>query len=324
MVAGGANPTGYCVSGIAAAELYDPVSHSFSSIGPMIFERYAQTATLLPSGEVLVVGGFSTQPSNCLDTLPPALNTAELYDPAQGSFVGTGNMAETRGGHTANLLPNGKVLIAGGTDTGGDIPPVYFHNGSATAELYDPATGLFTSTGTMSAPRVGQSATLLANGKVLFAGGWTTSGSIASAELYDPATGTFSPTGGMASARAGHTATLLPDGTVLITGGQASSASTSISDTAELYDPVAGSFAPIANMAVARVSHSATLLPNGMVLMVGGGTAVAEAYIIPSDSFSPIGVTESVRSGNSATLLQDGSVIVIGGLGGQTTAELYQ
>ncbi|MBZ5722896.1 MAG: hypothetical protein LAO03_21355 [Acidobacteriia bacterium] len=325
LVAGGAHQTGYCFSGIASAELYDPVSESFSSTGTMTIERYAQTSTLLPTGEVLMIGGFSTQPTNCLDTIPPALDTAELYNPSQGSFTATGNMAETRGGHTATLLTNGKVLIAGGTDEGGGLPPFYFGNGSATAELYDPAAGLFSSTGNMTAPRVGQTATLLANGKVLVAGGWTTTSSpIASAELYDPATGTFSATGSMTSARAGHTATLLPDSTVLITGGQASSGSNGASNTAELYDPATGSFALIAYMAVARESHTATLLPNGTVLMVGGGTAVAEVYIIPYGYFSPVGVTESLRSGNSATLLQNGSVIVIGGLGGQTTAELYQ
>lgn len=316
LVAGGAHAVGYCFSGIASAELYDPVSAGFSSTGAMTIERYAQTSTLLPTGEVLIIGGFSTQPTDCLDIIPPALNTAELYNASQGSFAPTGNMAETRGGHTATLLTNGKVLIAGGTDKGGGLPPFYFGNGSATAELYDPASGQFSPTGNMTAPRVGQTATLLANGKVLIAGGWTTTSSpIDSAELYDPTTGTFSLTGSMTSVRAGHTATLLPDGTVLIVGGYASSAS----NTAELYDPATGSFLPIADMAVARESHTATLLPNGTVLVVGGGTQVAEAYIIPNGYFSPVGVTQSLSSGNSATLLQNGSVIVIGG----TTAELY-
>jgi hypothetical protein len=323
LVAGGAFQDGYCLAGIASAELYDPAAGSFASTGDMTIGRYAQTSTLLPSGKVLITGGFSSV-SDCPNAgITPALASAEIYDPTQGSFAATGNMAETRGGHTATLLTNGKVLITGGTDTGGGTPPTYFGNGSATAELYDPASGQFTSTGNMTAPRVGQTATLLANGKVLIAGGWTTTSPIASAEIYDPATGTFSAAGSMTSPRTGHTATLLPDSTVLITGGQVSSASNSVSNTAEVYDPAMGSFLLFAYMAVARESHTATLLPSGEVLVVGGGSAVAEIYIFYG-YFVPAGLTESVRSGHSATLLQNGSVIVIGGIGGQSTAELYQ
>jgi hypothetical protein len=235
-------------------------------------------------------------------------------------------MAEVRGGHTATLLTNGKVLIAGGDNAEGDVPPFFFVDGSVTAEVYDPVTGLFTSTrGNMVTPRVGQTATLLVNGDVLIAGGWTASqnASIAAAELYHPATGAFTPTGSMTSPRTGHTATLLPDGKVLIAGG-AHDRTLADSDSAEIYDPATGSFLATESMAEKRCSHTATLLPNGTVLFAGGGSIVAETYDPSTGSFVLSGLTEFDRSGHSATLLKNGDVILIGGEPSYTTAELYQ
>ena len=127
-------------------------------------------------------------------------------------FTATGNLTTERYGHTATLLPNGKILIAGGSTFGGTY--------LATAELYDPATGVFTTTGSMSAGRNQHVATLLPNGKVLIAGGYTGSSRLATAELYDPALGTFAPTvGSMGYKRMAHSATLLLSGKVLIAGG---------------------------------------------------------------------------------------------------------
>src|SRR6185369_6424255 len=135
-----------------------------------------------------------------------ALANAELYHPSTGSFAASGTMADARGAHTATLLANGRVLIAGGGKLGGGWFPFGFGDGSATAEVYDPATGIFTQTGNMVAARVAQTATLLANGKVLIAGGWGSSDPLPTAELYDPNSGHFVVTGKMISARAGHTA----------------------------------------------------------------------------------------------------------------------
>src|ERR1017187_3458148 len=198
LVAGGAVYEDVCFAGDDSAELSDLALGTFASTGTMTNRRYAQTSTLLQNGGVLITGGFSFDSSACLqDDTSPALASAEIYDPSNGSFAPTGSMAEVRGGHTATLLTNGKVLIAGGDNTGGDDLLPFFHgDGSVTAEVYDPATGLFTSTGNMVTPRVGQTATLLANGDVLIAGGWTASqnASIAAAEVYHTATVVFTPT----------------------------------------------------------------------------------------------------------------------------------
>src|ERR1017187_5599342 len=328
LVAGGAvyEDYGSCFAGKDSAELYDSALGTFAFTGTMTSRRYAQTSTLLQDGAVLITGGFSFDFSACdQDGTSPALSSGEIYDPSNGSFAPTGSMAEVRGGHTATLLTNGKVLIAGGNNTGGDDLLPFFHlDGSVTAEVYAPATGLFTSTGNMVTPRVGQTATLLANGDVLIAGGWSASqnASIAAAELYHPATGAFTPTGSMTSPRTGHTATLLPDGKVLIAGG--AQTIFAYSDSAEIYDPATGSFLATGSMAVNRCSHTATLLPNGTVLLVDGGSLVTEIYDPSIGSFVLSGLTKLDRfSGHSATLLQNGNVLVVGGLQSPTTAELY-
>jgi hypothetical protein len=260
LMAGGAfrtNPTVPipCFGGMPSTELYDPVSGSFTAARNMDQPRYNHTATLLLTGQVLVTGGIGviTSLPDCDDGgNPPVWNSAELYDPSNGSFATTGSMIAAREAHTASLLAGGKVLIAGGTNEN--------FVGTKAAEIYDPHTGVFSSTANMGIPRSGHTATVLANVKVLIAGG-IESGSqpfsgvaTAKAEIYDPGTGSFSPTSNMTAARAGHTATLLATGLVLIAGG-------SDLPTAELYDPATGTFSRTGDMGQARGSHIATLLP---------------------------------------------------------------
>ena len=179
---------------------------------------------------------------------------------------GTGNMIDERFDHTSTLLQDGRVLVA----TGRQIPPT---TSIVTAELYDPSTRTFSPTGSLATARSAPAATLLNDGKVLIAGGHTGAygAFLSSAELYDPASGAFSPTGNMTDVRVIFTATRLASGAVLMVGGLSSSTVTVAS--AELYDPATGLFALTGSMAEAqgRHHHTATLLPNGKVLIVGGG-----------------------------------------------------
>ena len=331
LVAGGANKASdpNCVGGIVSAELYDAYAVATTPTGSMAAARYSHTATLLPNGNVLVAGGFGDT-TDCQGVGAQAQNTAELYNPDKGSFSVTGNMSIPRGGHTATMLTEGKVLIAGGADQG------VGGAGSPTAELYDPSTGAFTQTGSMAVARFRHTATLLKDGKVLITGGVPLDSSIptSTAELYDPATGIFTATGGMSTAREEHAATLLDDGTVLITGGQSTvmnSNNLQLTATAEIYNPTTGLFAPTGSMTEARNLHTATLLMDGTVLIAGGGnnSATAELYDLTPNSFTKTGGMEFGRAGHTATAmsLPDGifSVLVVGGgsFNPIATAETY-
>jgi hypothetical protein len=331
LVVGGGTRDGHCFGGLGSAELYDPSTGSFSKTGNMTAGHYSHTATLLQSGEVLVTGGFASG-FDCEDLGEPAESVAEIYNPATGAFGTTGFLVEARGGHTATLLPNGKVLIAGGGDQGGGTLPD-FGTSSNTAELYDPAAGAFTRTGDMVTGRYGHTATLLSNGKVLIVGGVESGDSlfrtIPTAELYDPSAGTFTPTGSLAVARAGHTATLLSGGKVLITGGLTDPTNfESSTTTAEIYDPSTGAFSLTGEMGIAREAHTATLIPNGTVLITGGGlsspTLFAEIYDPSTGSFTPTGSMGTGRVGQTATLLQNGDVLVAGSGYFLASAELYK
>jgi hypothetical protein len=268
--------------------------HGFQPDGSMGTARTSHTANLLTDGTVLLAGGQGAA-------------TAEKYDPSTKKFTSTtGSMSVARDGHTATLLKTGKVLITGGQASFGAAP-------YATAELFDPSTGMFTpTTGNMSVARTGHNATLLADGKVLITGGNTLT-----ADLFDPASGMFTPTTGhMLAARLNDTATLFTNGKVLITGGLSGGAVA----TAELYDPSTKTFsATTGTMAAARTYHTATLLttgPNAGKVLVAGGTATtatAELYDPTLGTFSTIAAMTSTRQRQTATLLSDGSVLIAGG-----------
>lgn len=247
------------------AELYEMGSHTFVPTGSMADARVGHTATLLRDGRVLVVGG-----ADLADGIGN-LATAETYDPTTGRFTRTGSMTHGRADHTATLLGDGRVLIAGGYG-GGTLP-------LASAELYDPDTGKFTPTGSMTVARMNQTATLLPDGEVLIAGGLDSSSHVlASAELYNPATGTFHSTGSMTAPREFHTATALADGRVLIAGGVGTDQATALA-SAEIYDPGAGHFSATGSMKTARKGQTATLLIYGQVIVAGGqGTDLLEVY----------------------------------------------
>jgi Galactose oxidase, central domain len=271
--------------GSGTAELYDPASGIFTPTGHMVTTQYWHTATLLNNGKVLIAGGVKGCPGDgCYVADRP-----ELYDPVTGTFTPTGDYAdktpdpwlETAGflGAPATLLPNGKVLIA--------ADPM--------AELYDPADGTFGITAQMTRGayvgqvpgwEIGGTSTLLASGKVLLAGGtYFETGYYDAAELYDPSTSHFTAISSMTTGRDGHTATLLRDGTVLIAGGYWASPPYGSGEvfavSSELYDPASGIFTAAADMTSPRAGHTATLLMDGRILMVGGhpDSASAELYI---------------------------------------------
>lgn len=309
-----------------------PVSRAADTVGtgrvvaipPMSSARAAHTATALPDGRILIVGGM---PEGTGDE--GALATAELFvsggEAGTGQFRSAGRMLAARMAHTATRLADGRVLLVGGYGAGN----AYL----ASAELYNPTTGRFTPTGRMGTARAGHVATLLADGRVLVAGGvgegWMF---LNSAEVYDPATDTFRPTGAMAVPRESHTATRLPDGTVLVVGGHAGRhAAVVLYATAERYDPRAdggrGAFRPAGAMAVRRHKHDAVALADGRVLVTGGADerddrgAYRSAEIFDprangaAGSFARTGDLHLARYKHAGTsvLLSDGSVLVAGG-----------
>jgi hypothetical protein len=201
-------------------------------------------------------------------------------------------MLEPRSGHTATLLPNGRVLIAGGMRRNQDF--------YRSAELFDPTTGKFSATGEMQVARVGHVAVLLRSGKVLIAGGWIGHGVTDDAELYDPATGRFTVITHMIIKRGRPEATLLKNGNVLITGGGSSSDGAGSSITsAEIFDVVTSKFRATGPMHVARIAHTATLLSDGRVLIAGGRgsevNASAEIYDPKIGTFRDTGRMTTAR-----------------------------
>jgi len=237
---------------MSSAELYEPATGTWSPTGNMGQARDTHTATLLPDGRVLVVGGEGASGA--------MLPSAELYDPSTGTWSPTGSLSQARDSHTATLLPDGRVLVAGGYDGSAKRSRI------SIAELYDPAVGTWSQTGSMNQGRSLHGAALLPGGKVLVAGGYDGNAVAASAELYDPSTGAWSPTGSLSAARYFHTVTALPAGQVLVAGGTGQRTLAS----AELYDPATGTWSSTASMNHSRYSHTATLLFDGRVLAAAG------------------------------------------------------
>lgn len=306
LIAGGEGASGRALS---SAELYDPLSGKFSAGGSkMSVARAEHTATLISGcncpadGKVLIAGGTSAPGS-----LGSTIRSAELYDPATGKFTATGAMKATRARHSATLLASGplagNVLIAGGTsdESGGDV---------ASAELYDPTTGQFTSTGRMSTPRENHSATWLSPGvvsgtlagSVLVAGGGVVSAPSDSAEVFNPQTATFSPVGAMTTARTLQAAVLLSSGKVLIAGGQSSD--TDFLQSAELFDPAHATFAATGPMRNLHAGATATVLENGDALIAGGRSNFADLYDPGAGTFSATGRMITDVAESTSTLIR--------------------
>jgi N-acetylneuraminic acid mutarotase len=265
--------------GSDAAELYDPTTNSWSSAGNLITARSGHSATLLPSGKVLVTGGYGA--SSSILGGNKILSNAELYDPATNTWSGAASLASARMSHTATLMLTGNVLVTGGYGPGGGLLGSITSKLLASAEIYDPISNTWTLAASPAELRAYHTATLLPDGRVLVAGGfYEGSGVISflkphgSTELYDPVTKSWMGGGSLVTTRGYHTATLLPNGRVLVTGGLGDTGhiinGQHILDSAEFYDLSNNNWTAAGNLSKRREYHTATLLPEGKVLIVGG------------------------------------------------------
>lgn len=273
----------------------------WKATGSMVKERESHTATLLPSGNVLVAGGLDSSGT---------LSEAELYNPREGTWSATDGMGTGRYHHTATLLRTGLVLVVGGEN--------YEEGVLSSAELYDPNKGTWSSAGSISTGRQYHTAILLPSGHVLVAGGEDSSGEkLSSAEIYDPATGLWTATSSMSTDRIYHEAVLLPSGRVLVMGGISNTGYTS---SAEEYVPDQKKWVPSqGNLPLAVSEHRATLLRSGRILLTGGddgstGQPATAIYTPATGTFSPGSAPMNIgRVAHTATELTSGNVLVTGG-----------
>ena len=317
--------------------------------GTVLTSRASHTATLLPNGKVLVVGGTTDGVAR--------LATSVVFDPTNSKQIPTSNtLTHARAWHSATMLPTGKVLVVGGAteSTYFETPELYdpvlnswspaadelygrsrkrhtstlLPNGKVLvvggenwsgwlniADIYDPTTNSWTQAASMTTKRADHTATLLRNGKILVTGGVNLAGDVASAEIYDPGTDTWQPAGSLSTPRKGHTATLLPNGSVLVVGG------TLVTSDVEIYQLsiyLGGSpWTSLPTTLVPTAYHTATLLPTGKVLIAGGsnsGGMLADSFLYDLASNDRIRANlRYPRSGHAATLLINGTVLATGG-----------
>ncbi|MCY1015881.1 Kelch repeat-containing protein [Pyxidicoccus sp. MSG2] len=279
---------------------------AWRATGSLLSARSGATATVLPSGLVLVAGSSASTPTA----------TAELYDPVTETWTATGAMTATRSEHTATLLNNGKVLVANGH------PCCLAGTVSATAELYDPATGTWTATPVSPLARSQARDVLLASGKVLITGGAVSGspmGPTAGVHVYDPASNAWSAAASMLGPRYRHTATRLLSGKVLVAGGTNRSGLNLA--TTELYDPATNTWTAGPSMKAARYYHQAMLLPSGKVLVVGGvGGTTTELYDPATNTWSYTGNLVQYHSSPRTAVLPSGKVFLVDNVG---ATELY-
>ncbi|MEK2646228.1 kelch repeat-containing protein [Bdellovibrio sp. BCCA] len=264
LLAGGAlNATNSTVA-LSSAEIYDPETGSWSQAASLPQERLNHTATALQDGKVLIVGGAI---NNSVSTT--CLNTAALYDPTSNTWSAAASLVTGRCYHSATLLSDGRVMVIGGRTE--NSLALGISNYLSTAEIYNPATNTWTAAASMTTNRGYHSAILLKNGKVFVVGGRNTSGLLTTA-LYNPSANSWAAGPSLTKSRKDHTATLLPEGKVVIIGG-VDDAGVILSDTT-IYDPSSGpsgTFSNGAALAVARKSHTATLVGD-RVFVIGGST----------------------------------------------------
>jgi N-acetylneuraminic acid mutarotase len=306
LIAGGSDG----VNILSSAELFNPATSKWTLTGSMAAAREEATVVVLSNGKVLIAGGVGT--GNVV------LATAELYDPVKGTWSAAGTLSTARAGHTATLLKSGEVLVAGGcAATDCSTKP-------AAAELYNPVTNTWSTTGSLGTARFGHTAGLLPSGKVLVVGG--SSGlSLNSCELYDPASGTWSSAPSTATARYAHAMTVFKDGKVLVSGGNPNR---SALNSAEIYDPIANAWTTTGTMIQGRFGHTSTLLSNTVAVISAGAAfhgcgrsfcfypiSSAETYDETTGKFTAVVSLNQARMDQTASTLGAGRVLVSGGFG---------
>lgn len=314
----------------ASAVAFAAGPSNWSPAGDLTLERNSHVATVLSDGRVLVTGGYSPSAGNGGYNV----QTAEIYDPGTNSWTTTGSTANGRNDHAGVLLANGKVLVAGGVNAN-------ICAGDTSAELYDPVTGTWSFTGSIPFATTGLTLTVLGDGKVLLAGGGNRCGGVfSSAAVYDPVAGTWSLTGSMTQGREWHSAVLLSNGKVLVAGGLGSSSPFPSLSSAEIYDPVSGTWTATGSMATTRfgsVTPFLTRLSDGRVMAAAGSSGngfgsspngpQVEIYDPATGTWSPTGSMSVGRAGGTFSLLSDGKILVAGGSDAtpatHSSAELY-
>ncbi|MHB2025875.1 MAG: kelch repeat-containing protein [Elusimicrobiota bacterium] len=302
-------------------ECYNPSQNTWAfcarpNAGTLFTGRFGQSATLLPNGNLVFLGGLTCSGASCATPASwAAVGGKSGIQYFNASFSGGPSMANARSNFTATLLGSGKVLVAGGSQGNAVLNQ---------AEIYNPATNAFSPTALMETPRDYHTATLLVNGNVLAAGGFTSNGTSTgttnTAEIYYPASGLWAPTSSMSAPRENQTATMLDNGDVLVAGGYNSNTLQYL-NTAEIYYSTSATWAATGNMNYARGNHTATLLQNGDVLVVGGTNAggllsTAELYNPNTGTWAAAAPIPQAVNRHSATLLPDGKVLVAGGNSG--------
>ena len=291
---------------LTSAELYNHKTGTWTTTGSMAKPHTRGTATRLVSGVVLVAGGYHQVLGKSA-----YLSSAELYDPAAGTWKTTGSMIGARYHHTATRLGSGQVLVAGGNN------PQYLKS----AERYDAASGKWSKAGDLPAVRSRHRAALLNDGKALLVGGACGSNvcgvNIQRAAVYDPATSKWASTAKMTMLYTAHTITVLPSGAVLVVGRSYSGLT-----AAELFNPKTGKWSKAPTPAEIRKEHTATLLPGGKVMVAGGevlcspsscSLASVELFDPVAWKWAKIGSMTEKRRWHTATLLPGGSVLISGG-----------
>ncbi|CAF0843424.1 unnamed protein product [Adineta ricciae] len=293
----------------------------------LLFGENCQIGNITSSGNIRasVICYRKNQNTYC-QALVTTMTVAITMSP-EPNWTTTGIMNVARAYHTASMLANGTILVAGGWSGG-----LVFGSYNKIAELFDPSTGTWTSTGNMKVARGYHTASMLSNGTILVTGGWNGIYSLDITELYDPSTGIWTATGNMNVARAYHTASLLSNGTILVTGGWNGISSL---DSAELYNPSTGIWTSTGNMNVERGYHTASLLANGTILVTGGWTGglLGGSYTNTAELFDPstgiwaaTGNMNVERGYHIASMLSNGKILVTGGWnsgGALKSAELY-